>query len=393
MSNLPTFKDLNGNKKFISKIMSSSNLSELQDEKILKSAFCQNPINEEKVENLINSYKSKDGEFIHELRNEITFCVYPGADNKYEYYNIDGQHRMEMGIKLWKEEPHNIDLKFNVKFMYCVTTDDIRRFFDELNHDSKRKEYSINNDYFLYDLRNLLELKYKDYFVNKEKRNSHLLTINEFISNLQEINIEKYIDEKEYQSASSFLEDIIKSNKKYNSKVNEHGYTELLDSHKVKRTFYTDEYEILNQTNVLTIGFRRNNFLVVQNDDGLKRGWFFRNRSLKPTHDIIRDRANISEKQKKTIWRNEYEDKISENSDSESENDIYSMEFKCPVTKCKNIISYETCEMGHKKSKANGGLETIDNLRPICRPCNQKMSDKNWKDYERELRETLKKST
>ena len=60
---------------------------------------------------------------------------------------------------------------------------------------------------------------------------------------------------------------------------------------------------------------------------------------------------------------------------------------------CKNIISYETCEMGHKKSKANGGLETIDNLRPICRPCNQKMSDKNWKDYERELRETLKKST
>jgi hypothetical protein len=100
---LPTHNEINSNNKFCFKSISSSKLAELWKNNIIKPAFCQNAQNDIKIENLLNSYKKDNGMFIHLLRNEISFCVYSGENKNLEYFNIDGQHRMLMGIKLWKK--------------------------------------------------------------------------------------------------------------------------------------------------------------------------------------------------------------------------------------------------------------------------------------------------
>ncbi len=242
---LPDCNELNQEKRFVAKVMESSKIKELYNNNILKPAFCQNSLNETKIENLIISYNNY-GDTVHKLRNEITFAVYCGENRQYEYFNIDGQHRMHMGIKLL--ENNHISLQFNVKFIYCVTTDEIKIYFDELNHDSERKPYIIQSNYFLYDLRNILENSYSQFFANTITRNSHIYTIPEFIANLQNTNLDKYIEKKEYIYAKDFLDDLIKANKKYNSVVSEVGYTELKNRN-------DNPKKILDKDNYLSFAF------------------------------------------------------------------------------------------------------------------------------------------
>ncbi len=380
MSVLPAINDININEKYWNKKIDSSKLVELTKSKILKPAPCQHPISEDKVEDLIKTYKSENGHYIHLLRNNITVAVYKGKDNKYEYFNIDGQHRMEMGIKLWEEGYR--DISFNVNFIYCNTTDEIINIFEELNLSDDRKKFIITNDYFLFDLRNILTTKYSNCFSKTIRNNSHLLTIEEFIVNLRDINIDKYVEDKKYENAEKFLEEIIKANKIYNTKVNEHGYTELKNNHtSSNKIFYNDEIELLDNKETITIGFKRNNFLFRYNDDNeIKRGWFFRKNSIKPEHEPRNPRTVISQIIKKKVWEKEYEDIC------DSDDNIFELNPKCPVYKCKTRITFETCEMGHKKSRAKGGRSIVENLRPICRQCNQKMGETNWTDYIRDLK-------
>jgi len=283
-----------------------------------------------------------------------------------------------MGMRILKEK--NINLQFNVKFIFCITTDEIKSYFDELNHDSERKPYTMQSDYFIYDLRNILENNYKAYFASTIKKYSHIYTINEFITILQDYNINKYIEKKKYIYAKELLDDIIKSNKKYNAIVNTIGYTELNNKHEESRIFYEDELKILKNSNYNTIAFKRNNFLINIEDDETKKGWFFRNKLI-PIHTIYKERDKVSNKLKKEIWRKEFADDDDYNSEDEMD---------CPVYKCRNKISYNNCEMGHKKSRANGGTETKNNMRPICKECNRRMSDMDWKDYEKELKNIKK---
>ncbi len=378
---LPNINEINHEKRFVAKVIESTKLKELYDSKILQSAFCQNSIDETKIENLIESY-NKYGDVVHKLRNEITYCVYCGENKQYEYFNIDGQHRLHMAIKLL--ENNHIGLQFNVKFIFCITTDEIKTYFDELNHDSERKPYIIQTNYFLYDLRNILENNYGQYFASTITKNSHIYTIPEFIANLQYFNLDKYIEKKEYMYAKDFLDDLIKSNRKYNSLVNEVGYTELKNRNEnPKKIFYVDEMKILDKNDYLTIGFKRNNFIKNIVDDETKRGWFFRNKSVIPSHNEYKERESISLRLKQAIWEKEY----GELYDDEPVDFLDVQE--CPVFRCKNKISFDDCQLGHKISRANGGAEEKNNLRPICRVCNSKMRDNNWDIYEKELRKNM----
>jgi 5-methylcytosine-specific restriction endonuclease McrA len=87
---------------------------------------------------------------------------------------------------------------------------------------------------------------------------------------------------------------------------------------------------------------------------------------------------------KKKVWEKEFEDIC------DSDDDVFELNPKCPVYKCKTKIIFNNFEMGHLRSVANGGSSTINNLRPICRQCNQKMSDTNWADYERDIKKELR---
>ncbi len=382
---LPNSEQININKKYFQTEISSSNLQDLNYKKKIKPAFCQYPIDEDKVDKLIEIYTDKNGHYLHELRKEITFAVYEGENNEYEYFNIDGQHRMNMGIKIWEKEKK--DLNFIAKFLYCNTMNEILDIFWELNYsDNRPKPPLSNNENFIWDIRNVLTNKYSQYFAKNLRKHSHIYTISEFISNLQQVNVEKYFEDKKYEDVETFIEKIRESNKVFNSKVNEHGYTQLKNNHTpTNKIFYVDELEILEKTEPITFGFMRNNFLFRKTEDNLvKRGWFFRKQTNIPKHNIIKKRQMITQEMKKKIWEKEYEDIC------DSDDDVFKLNPKCPVYKCKSRINFDTFESGHIKSVANGGTSNISNLRPICRLCNQKMSDTNWIDYERDIKKELK---
>ena len=91
-----------------------------------------------------------------------------------------------------------------------------------------------------------------------------------------------------------------------------------------------------------------------------------------PYHDY-KDRPNISKELQKQIWEKEYGACTS---------------GKCVIYGCDNILNTNVSnswQCGHIISHNNGGATTLDNLRPLCTPCNQKMKDINWDIYEDDL--------
>lgn len=53
---------------------------------------------------------------------------------------------------------------------------------------------------------------------------------------------------------------------------------------------------------------------------------------------------------------------------------------KCQL--CKDVLLFKNYECGHIISKKNGGLNTIDNLKPLCGSCNKKMGHIDFDIYE-----------
>lgn len=48
---------------------------------------------------------------------------------------------------------------------------------------------------------------------------------------------------------------------------------------------------------------------------------------------------------------------------------------------CKRLIAIDNFHAGHAISVANGGETNINNLKPLCAPCNQSMGTMNIDDY------------
>jgi hypothetical protein len=132
------------------------------------------------------------------------------------------------------------------------------------------------------------------------------------------------------------------------------------------KLFYDKERDILLKKKYYTFAFKNNNFL----DDVENSGYLF-NEEIEPYHELRREKDKIGKMLRRKVWNKEFDKE----------------EFGiCPVYKCKSIISIDNCHVGHIISSKNGGLNDIDNLRPICMSCNLKMCDTNWKDYEKEIR-------
>jgi len=78
------------------------------------------------------------------------------------------------------------------------------------------------------------------------------------------------------------------------------------------------------------------------------------------------DRKSIPKSIRNQIWRDRFGDQF------------YG---KCDV--CRNDIRRDAFEAGHVVSVKNGGMDTADNLRPICRDCNRSMGSENLKDFKK----------
>ena len=51
---------------------------------------------------------------------------------------------------------------------------------------------------------------------------------------------------------------------------------------------------------------------------------------------------------------------------------------KCATPWCRNIMNVTNFQAGHKQAEAAGGPTTLENLIPICAPCNQSMGTEHF---------------
>jgi len=104
--------------------------------------------------------------------------------------------------------------------------------------------------------------------------------------------------------------------------------------------------------------------------EDIRPGTIFPNKTKIEKHFInpSHNRKSIPKSIKNQIWRDRFADRF------------YG---KCDV--CRNNIRKDNFEAGHVISARDGGSDTPDNLRPICRSCNRSMGTQNLKDFKREF--------
>lgn len=79
---------------------------------------------------------------------------------------------------------------------------------------------------------------------------------------------------------------------------------------------------------------------------------------------IRKNRNSIPKAVKKSLWENHFS---------------YRYRGKCFC--CKNHIEKDDYEVGHYISVANGGDNSLGNLRPLCFSCNRSMGSDNMEDF------------
>ncbi len=68
-----------------------------------------------------------------------------------------------------------------------------------------------------------------------------------------------------------------------------------------------------------------------------------------------------------------------------------SLDGTCYV--CDGAISFDKFEAGHVIAKSKGGSNNIDNLKPICSPCNKSMGMSNMEEFKEMLKKSNKEET
>jgi hypothetical protein len=93
-----------------------------------------------------------------------------------------------------------------------------------------------------------------------------------------------------------------------------------------------------------------------------------------PTNTTKRTRKSISASDRIKVWQRIYEDKT---------NNTCKTTDKCKLCDTNTIVMNDggTWEVAHITSFAEGGAESLDNLRPICRTCNRSMGKKHFKKF------------
>jgi hypothetical protein len=225
--------------------------------------------------------------------------------------------------------------------------------FTEINADSSKcvikkstfKEFELAN---YYDVKKLMSTKYT-FLPKSSSVNKTIYTTSEFIEQLIQSNafailkiikktpaeILKFLEtkEKEFFIKNNYLEQYHKNKDKFKEK---------------------EQVCIENQSCMF---MKANNFIL----------WLL-NPNIPITHDFI-ERKPISKAVKNKVWEKEFGSKTS---------------GTCPIYSCSNILSLDTAnswQCGHLCSVKNKGETVLENLKPICTPCNQSMGANNWDDW------------
>lgn len=346
-------KDINEKQNCQEKKLTFKQIKNIMDDNILLRPPFQTDLDENKINQMVESYKKNPDYLI--FKNKVVIAVILSQNTKhfdeteYKLYLIDGQHRLEMAKRLYEEDEINDYLIF---CYFKIDTDkQMKNLFREINRDSYKVNNYISLNEFeetIYDnLRHYLKINYSIYFLDKKTTNNKRYTITQFIDNIVE---NGYLDQ--FNNLEELIDDIELSNKKFNKMVDYQEY--YLESPEL---FYKDELVCVKDGIIFPLV--KNNFIdyLIDKDEI-------------PNHELKNPRKTISPKLRLEIWKKEFGD-----------ND----EAYCPFYKCKNKINngFNGFHAGHIISHINGGKTILENLRPICSYCNNRMAGNNWNDYEK----------
>ena len=272
--------------------------------------------------------------------------------DKEDYYLADGQHRLNMALDLFEQNEDN-----NMSFLLCIITIKHKKeMIDLMNYINRDSSKYMYHDYPIFDqtlFEQLKELYVEKYpFLPKRASiNTKIYTINEFMNIFIEHNIKNIF---KICDVNELYNNVKKKEKEFFNII---GYLEKLHEHKDN----FKKSEIICIENKSCMFMKNNNFF----------GWLI-DTSVKPYHDY-KKRISISKELQEKIWQEEFGACTS---------------GKCTIFCCQNILSKNisnSWQCGHIISHNNGGLTTLDNLRPLCAPCNRLMNDTDWDNYEDEL--------
>lgn len=296
----------------------------------------QKDLNVDKINEMISSYKRNPNFFY--FKNKIVLSYISHTNN---IYIIDGQHRIEL-IKYLVDNNYNSFI-----YLCCYIIDDENdqnELFDELNKDSYKNYTYIYLDDFSKQLHHkfsdYLNTYYSLYFEKKQKKESYRKTITEFLEDIEKQN---YL--LQFNNFDNLKQDFENSNFNFNYLIN---YQDIYNNN--QKVFYKDEHDCVKNGIIFTLS--NNNFIdyLINND-------------IKPHHKFKKEKKRITINLKKKVWEEEF-------------GDINSA--TCPYKKCTNIITKKDYSCGHIISEYNGGSTTIDNLKPMCYGCNNKLGKRNW---------------
>ncbi len=346
--NLPQDKQIKNDNELTICELSFKTITDLLNNNKLKTPIYQIDINQDRVNEMVNSYKKNP--LLWSFKKNIVLGYFYIEDanlsNNYNIYLLDGQHRLDMAKEL-----HEIGIEGSLYFYYyhIKTNDELRDLFISINKDSFKNSPYVNipeleqkKDYE--KIKQQLSKDYSCFFSKKASEKNQLYTISEFINILQN------------KQVNFNLNKIIESNKKFNGLV-QYTTLKIQDSEQ----FYKDEKDILDKIEYLTIGFKNNNWI----------DYYITSNNIIPAHiKFKKQKEKINPKLRKQVWEKEFGNLT---------------EAKCPIKLCKNIIFIDRkngFHCGHIISEKNNGATDITNLRPICASCNCQMSSTNWTDYE-----------
>ena len=330
-------KEINKHGKYQEKRVSFKNIEELIKKELLKKPKFQTDLDEDKIEEMINSYKTHP-EFLI-FKNKIVIAVVIESIKEYKMYVVDGQHRIEMAKRLYEEKSNDF---LNFCYFEIKTDDDCKKLFNETNLDSYKNSKYISLDDFkqnIYDeIRQYFNVNKSIYFADKKKETNKRYTICEFLNKLSE----NKIFEK-FTKVNDLIEEIEKKNKLFCNRIE---YKE----------YYKDE-EICASNDII-YSLKNNNFIEYLIDN-----------TITPIHQF-KIKNKIPPKIRMCVWNHYF---------GNNENG------KCPICNKEIKVGKNGFHCGHIISHANGGNISIDNLRPLCSDCNIDMGKKNWDAYVKKL--------
>ena len=302
----------------------------------------QGSLDESRVESMVKCYLKNPANF--QYKNRIII-----ADVNGKLYIIDGQHRVEMIIRLCEKTQKYTRKQIEIVYYPLRNDKEAMVLFNEINIDSHKNKFFITQDLFgqmtISGFREKLKKKFKHLFNRKHNENSNIKCIEHFSNDLYKAGFLKN------KTTDEAFDKLIELNDTFFNKL----YKPCIENNVLDDKLYKVEIKSILDNGVCFVT-KKNNFME-----------YIKNQTIKPRHTWKKGKKRITKSLKNKVWYNEFN---------------YETSGKCPIAHCNNTIYKIDFEAGHIISELNNGPTELSNLRPICKYCNRQMGSKNWNEWD-----------